>query len=177
MSNIPNINTENKQTSIKTNFTQKISQEEVLEIKEQISENSKAMMFNSSVIQLGLHSDNMDIKKNYEDFQNFLAEVGYSAKPIGKLSQEEATELISDDGIFGVSQTSERIASFVINGSGGDEEKMRAGREGMIQGFKDAEKMWGKELPEISQRTMQAAVEMVDKAMHGLGYSILNQEV
>jgi len=37
--------------------------------------------------------------------------------------------------------------------------------------------MWGGELPEISQKTMQAALEIVDKEMHDLGYSILNQEV
>ena len=53
---------------------------------------------------------------------------------------------------------------------------MRAGREGMLLGFSQAEEMWGGELPEISQQTMKAAIEMVDKAMHDLGFSILNQE-
>ena len=53
---------------------------------------------------------------------------------------------------------------------------MRAGREGMILGFKQAEAMWGGELPEISQQTMKAAIEMVDKAMYELGFSILNEE-
>ena len=47
----------------------------------------------------------------------------------------------------------------------------------MIQGFKEAEEMWGGELPEISQKTMQKAIEMVDKAMYDLGFSILDKEV
>ncbi len=65
----------------------------------------------------------------------------------------------------------------MINGAGGDEDKLRAGREGMLKGFKEAEAMWGGELPEISQKTMQASLEMVDKAMYDLGFSILNEEV
>ncbi len=54
---------------------------------------------------------------------------------------------------------------------------MRAGREGMIQGFKEAEQMWGGELPEISQKTIAKAIELVDMAMNDLGFSILNKEV
>jgi len=46
----------------------------------------------------------------------------------------------------------------------------------MIQGFKDAEDMWGSELPNISKETMQKALEMVDKHMHELGYSVLDEE-
>jgi hypothetical protein len=46
----------------------------------------------------------------------------------------------------------------------------------MIQGYQSAEIMWGGELPDISQKTMDAALEMVDKEMSSLGYSILNEE-
>jgi hypothetical protein len=53
---------------------------------------------------------------------------------------------------------------------------MRAGREGMLQGFKEAEKMWGGKLPDISQQTMAKATEMVDKAMSDLGFSILDKQ-
>ena len=54
---------------------------------------------------------------------------------------------------------------------------MRAGREGMLVGFKQAEEMWGGKLPEISQETMKAATELVDKAMTDLGFSIIDQSV
>jgi hypothetical protein len=64
----------------------------------------------------------------------------------------------------------------VINGAGGDESMLRAGREGMIQGFKEAQEIWGGELPEISQKTMDRALEIVDKAMSDLGYSVLDTE-
>ena len=175
--NVHNATLNTSPKEIKTSFTEKISKEEVLEIKAQIAENSKAIMFNSSSVQVGLTTENDDFAKVYENFQGFLKDVGYTGKAIAELSQDEAAELVSEDGMFGVKNTSQRIADFVINGSAGNEEMMRAGREGMIQGFKEAQAMWGGELPEISQKTMQAAVEMVDKAMHEAGFSIMDTEV
>jgi len=164
--------------NIKTEFTEKISKDDVAELKTQISQNSNEMMFKSISVQTNISATNVDnsFSKNYKEFQSFLDDIGYTGTPIAELTKEEATELISEDGMFGITQTSDRIADFVINGSGGNEERMRAGREGMIEGFKMAEEMWGGELPEISQKTMQAAIEKVDKAMYDLGFSILNQE-
>ena len=175
--NVSAFNATQNQSAIKTNFTEKLSKEEVIEIKEQLKQNAQVVALNSTSIQVGITSNKDDFVTQYEEFQTFLSDIGYDGKPIAELSQEEAAELVSEDGFFGITQTSERIANFVINGSAGDEDRLRAGREGMLAGFKMAEEMWGGELPEISQKTMQAAIEMVDKEMHGLGYSILNQEV
>ena len=176
-SNMPNINTNQNSAGIKTNFTEKISKEEAAELRAQITDNANAMMLNSISVQVQVLNAEDKFKVEYEDFQSFLSGIGYEGKPIAELSQSEAAELVSEDGLFGIKQTSERIANFVINGAAGDEDRMRAGREGMLQGFKEAEAMWGGELPEISQKTMQAALEMVDKAMHELGFSIINEEV
>ncbi|WP_373070325.1 hypothetical protein [Sulfurimonas sp.] len=162
---------------IKPLYTQKLSKDEVKEIREQIEQNSLAFTFNFTNIQIGVSEKQDDFLSQYEDFQNFLSDIGYEGKPIAELSQEEAAALVAEDGFFGVTQTSERIANFVINGAGGDENLMRAGREGMLEGFKQAEEMWGGELPEISQETMKAAIELVDKAMTDLGFSIIDQSV
>ena len=175
--NMPNINADYASKEVKTNFTEKISKEEALEIRAQISENAKAMMFNSTSLQAGVTNKDDGFEKLYDEFQTFLEDVGYSGKPIGELSQDEAAALVSEDGIFGITQTSERIANFVINGAGGNEDLLRAGREGMLQGFKEAEALWGGELPEISQKTMQASIEMVDKVMADLGFSIVDTAV
>ncbi len=162
---------------VQTEFTEKISAEQASELRAQITQNANDMMLKSTTIQANLVNTTDEFTKDYEDFQSFLSGIGYEGKPIAELSQEEAAELVSEDGLFGITQTSQRIADFVINGAGGDEDRLRAGREGMLQGFKEAEQMWGGELPEISQKTMQAALEMVDKEMSNLGFSILNQEV
>ena len=103
-----------------------------------------------------------------------LADIGYEGKPIAELTQEEATELVSEDGFFGVTQTSERIANFVLMGAGDDVEKLKAGREGILRGFQEAESMWGGKLPDISYETINKAVEMIDKKLGILGVSILD---
>jgi len=128
-------------------------------------------------IQTSIVNTNDSFKQDYADFQSFLTDIGYKGKPIAEVSKDEASALVSEDGIFGIKQTSERIANFVIQGANGNEDMLRAGREGMLQGFKDAEKMLGGELPTISQKTIQAATELVDKAMHDLGFPILDKEV
>lgn len=176
-SNMTSIDFTQKSSTVKTVFTEKLSEDEVKELKEQITQSVNAYSSQSFSVQANVLSTQEQFTKDYEDFQTFLSDVGYSGKPIAELSQDEAAALVSEDGIFGITQTSERIANFVINGSGGNEDMMRAGREGMIQGFKEAEQMWGGELPEISQKTMAKAIEMVDMAMNDLGFSILNQEV
>lgn len=175
-SNIVSTNATVNSNGVKTNFTEKLSKDEAADIRSQITENANAMMLKSVNVQGKLVSKEVGSEELQADFQNFLKDIGYDGKPIAELSQDEASELVSEDGIFGVKQTSERIANFVINGAGGDEDMLRAGREGMLQGFKDAEAMWGGELPEISQKTMDAALEMVDKEMYDRGYSILDQE-
>jgi len=167
--------TQTRPSSIKTNYTEKLTADEATQLKAQIEENSKQYALQSISTQGSLSAKD-DFTKAYDEFQSFLSDIGYEGKPIAELSQEEASALVAEDGIFGVQQTSERMANFVINGAGDNEEMLRAGREGMIQGFKDAEAVWGGELPEISQKTMDAALEMVDKAMYDLGYSILDQE-
>ncbi len=115
-------------------------------------------------------------QKDYEEFQSFLGEIGYDGPNIGDLTQDEAKDLVSEDGFFGVTQTSERIANFVLAGAGSDEGLLRAGREGILRGFDEAETMSGGELPDISHQTIAKAVEIIDKAMHGMGYSILDSD-
>ena len=175
--NIATTSVATNSSTIKTNFTEKLSKEEASDIRAQITKNANDYALKSTNIQGKLVSQEVDFSEVYNDFQSFLGDIGYEGKPIAELSQDEAAALVSDDGIFGITQTSNRIANFVISGAGGDEDMLRAGREGMLQGFKEAEKMWGGKLPEISQKTMDAALEMVDKAMYDLGYSILDKEV
>jgi len=174
--NIPNINSSVNSSSVKTSFSEKITKDQAKELRAQIQEQANAMMLKSTTVQANFINLRDDFTKNYEEFKSFLNDIGYTGQPIAELSQKEAAKLVSEDGMFGVKQTSERIANFVINGASGDEDRIRAGREGMLEGFKMAQEMWGGELPEISQQTMQKATEIVDTAMSELGFSILDQE-
>ncbi|MBA3025934.1 MAG: hypothetical protein FP820_05925 [Sulfurimonas sp.] len=163
-------------SGVKNLYTEKLSLDEAKELKEQIVQNANAFTFQAASVQSNLLKLDDKFTKAYDEFQSFLNDVGYGGKPIAELSKDEAAALVSEDGMFGIKQTSQRIADFVINGAGGDESKLRAGREGMLLGFKQAEEMWGGKLPEISQITMQKATEIVDMAMNDLGFSIFNKE-
>jgi len=127
-----------------------------------------------SFVNIKSSEDSFEVQ--YQDFKDFLSDIGYEGKNIADLSQEEATELVSEEGFFGVTQTSERISAFVISGAGGDEEMLREGRKGVLQGFDEAEKMWGGKLPDIAYETISKAVEMIDKALVDGGFSVLDEK-
>lgn len=132
-----------------------------------------------SEIQAGLEVKKEDnsFEVAYQEFQDFLKEIGYEGKSIGSLSQEEAAELVSDEGFFGVEKTSMRIAEFVLLRAGSDEQLLREGRKGILEGFKEAEKIWGETLPEISYKTLDKALGMIDKALIDSGFSVIDEKV
>ncbi|MCK5109878.1 MAG: hydrogenase-4 component G [Arcobacteraceae bacterium] len=97
-----------------------------------------------------------------------LQDLGYEGKPITELSVEEATDLISEDGFFGIGQTSQRVADFVFSFAGDDIDLLEKGRAGIVQGFEEAQKMWGDELPQISHDTQSKTLELLDKRINEL---------
>lgn len=101
--------------------------------------------------------------------------IGYSGKPIEKLSQNEAQSLVSEDGFFGVKQTASRLSGFVLVGAGDDLEKLKEGRRGIIEGFEEAERIWGNRLFDISYETLEKALEQIDAKINELGGSVLNE--
>ncbi|MFY4760204.1 hydrogenase-4 component G [Aliarcobacter butzleri] len=92
-----------------------------------------------------------------------LSDLGYQGKPILQLSQDEATQLVSEDGFFGVTQTSDRVAGFVLSFAGDDLELLQKGREGIVKGFEEAEKLFGGQLPEISYKTQERTLALIDE--------------
>lgn len=153
---------------------------EQLEVIKQAHKESKEKQFVQmlSQIQSAVQQKSQEggFEIQYREFQDFLKGIGYEGKPIASLSQEEAKELVSEEGFFGVKQTSARIADFVIMGSGGDEKLLRAGREGVMEGFKQAEKMWGGKLPDIAYETIEKALGMIDQALIDNGFSVLDKK-
>lgn len=71
-------------------------------------------------------------------------------------TKAKAKEDISEDGYYGVKQTSQRLFDFASALAGDDTDKMKEMQEAIEKGYKLAEKTWGGELPEISQKTLEA---------------------
>lgn len=97
-----------------------------------------------------------------------LTSLGYEGKPITQLSVDEAKALVSDEGFFGVTQTSKRVSEFAFNISGDNVALLQEARKGLVRGFEEAEKLWGGELPEISYQTQEKTLESVDKRIEEL---------
>lgn len=97
-----------------------------------------------------------------------LSDLGYQGKPILQLSQDEATQLVSEDGFFGVTQTSDRVAGFVLSFAGDNLDILQKGREGIVKGFEEAEKLFGGQLPEISYKTQERTLALIDEKIKSL---------
>ena len=69
----------------------------------------------------------------------------------------QAQQDISEDGYYGVKQTSERLFDFACALAGDDVDKMKEMQQAMAKGFKQATEAWGKDLPDICQQTLDAA--------------------
>lgn len=78
-------------------------------------------------------------------------------------TKAQAQADIAEDGYWGVSQTSQRILDFATALTGGDPDKIEEMRSAFQKGYKQAEKTWGGNLPEISQKTYDAVMEGFDK--------------
>lgn len=80
-------------------------------------------------------------------------------------TKAQAQKDISEDGYWGVKQTSERILSFATSLAGNDSKNLEKMRDAFLKGYEKAEKTWGGKLPDISKRTYDAVLEGFDKMM------------
>lgn len=69
---------------------------------------------------------------------------------------------ISENGYWGVEQTSDRLVSFAKALTGGNPEKADEMIAAIQKGFEDAKKAWGGELPEICKKTIDSAIEKLN---------------
>ena len=91
-----------------------------------------------------------------DDVWKFLASGDYTVTEAAKL---QAQEDISENGYWGVEQTSQRILDFAKALSGGDVSKADLLLDAFKKGYEEATGAWGKELPEISKKTYEAVEE------------------
>ena len=101
---------------------------------------------------------------NADSMWSFLADGNFT---VDEETQKQAQADIAEDGYWGVEQTSDRILDFAKALSGNDPEKADLLIDAFKKGFEDATKSWGKDLPDISQRTYDAVLDKFDKWKNG----------
>ena len=99
--------------------------------------------------------------ENDEDsIWKFLAKGDFT---VDAATKAQAQEDISEDGYWGVKQTSSRILDFAKALAGDNPEKLEKMRSAFEKGYKQAEKTWGGELPDISKQTFDAVMKGFDE--------------
>jgi len=96
---------------------------------------------------------------NMDDIWKKLAKGDFT---VSEAAKKQAQEEISDKGYWGVEQTSKRMFDYASALAGDDVDKMKAMQAAMEKGYKEATKAWGKDLPEISKKTLEAANKLFE---------------
>ncbi len=94
------------------------------------------------------------------DIWKFLSKGNYT---VDAATKAQAQADISENGYWGVNQTSDRIIQFATALTGGDPDKIDEMRSAFEKGYKQAEKTWGGSLPDISKRTYDAVLQKFDE--------------
>ncbi len=94
-----------------------------------------------------------------DDFWKMMASGKYS---VDAQTKADAQEAISEDGYWGVKQTSQRIFDFAYALAGDDAEKMKEMQKAVEKGFEQAGAAWGGDLPSICGDTHDAVNKLFD---------------
>lgn len=89
----------------------------------------------------------------------FLASGNFT---VDAATKAQAQQDISEDGYWGVKQTSQRLFDFASALAGDDVDKMKEMQAAMEKGFRQATAAWGRSMPSITQDTMAAANKLFD---------------
>ncbi len=93
------------------------------------------------------------------DFWRMIASGNFTVDPQTKA---EAQEAISENGYWGVAQTSQRIFDFAYALAGDDVDKMKEMQAAVEKGFQQAGAAWGGDLPSICGDTRSAVGKLFD---------------
>lgn len=110
--------------------------------------------------QAGTYSFAKNQTEDSDSIWKFLAGGEYT---VDAATKKQAQEDIAEDGYWGIKQTSQRLFDFASALAGDDVDKMKEMQKAMEKGFGEATKLWGKDLPQISQDTLEAANKLFDE--------------
>ena len=112
-------------------------------------------------------------KANENDIWKTLASGNFM---VDAATKAQAQKDISEDGYWGVKQTSQRLFDFASALAGDDVEQMKKMQAAMEKGFKQATKAWGRDLPSISRDTLDAANKLFDEYYKSKESSVQNRK-
>ena len=106
---------------------------------------------------------------NANDIWSFLREGNFT---VDAATKAQAQQDISEDGYWGVKQTSQRILDFADALAGSDPKNIQKMYDAFKKGYAQAENTWGGELPEISKQTYDSVLEGFRKRAEEAGVTL-----
>ena len=154
-----------KTNETKKDSTNQIYNKENIVAKLKADQQSRLDSMNSLVQKLlGKQAEKFDLANG----TNLAATFREIAGKVDQKTIDEAKESISEDGYWGVNQTSDRLVSMAIALSGGDTDKADTMMAAIEKGYKQATKAWGEDLPQICKDTMEATRQKMDDWKNGV---------
>lgn len=145
-----------KTETAEVTYSSKMSDSERAELVEKLKADSQRQIDSfKSMVQDMFRKQGLAVQ-NSDDMWKMLASGNFT---VDQAAAEKAQAMISEDGYWGVNQTSDRIFEMAKALSGGDEEGMDEMLKAFEKGFRQATKAWGRALPDISQQTYDAVQE------------------
>lgn len=132
-------------------------------LKAQLQADSEARMAQLQSIVLRTINKQAETYGQATDMWKFLAKGDFT---VDAATKAQAQADIAEDGYWGVEATSSRIVDFAVALCGDDKDKLEEMKAAFEKGFKEAEKTWGGELPDICQRTYDKVFEKFDKLIN-----------
>lgn len=153
------VNTDRMDFSKDTQVTKKMTDAERAELVKSLKEDMDNQMarFTNMMTQMFQKQGITGLTAGSDDFWRTIASGNYTVDAETKAAAQEA---ISEDGYWGVKQTSQRIFDFAKALAGDDVKQMEKMQKAIEKGFKAAEKSWGGEMPGITGETHSAITDM-----------------
>ncbi|MEY8339231.1 hypothetical protein AALB16_14630 [Lachnospiraceae bacterium 62-35] len=121
--------------------------------------NNQMSRFTNMMVQTFQKQGLLSSSANSGDFWKMMASGNFT---VDAKTKEDAQAAISEDGFWGVKQTSQRIFDFAQALAGDDVEMMEKMQKAVEKGFQQAESAWGGSLPSICGDTHSAVNKLFD---------------
>ncbi len=155
-------NTDRVELSNDTKVTKKMSDAERAELVKSLKADldNQTTRFTNMMMQMFQKQGITGLKAGSDSFWRQIASGNFT---VDAKTKAEAQEAISEDGYWGVKQTSQRIFDFAKALAGDDVEQMKKMQAAVEKGFGQAKSAWGGELPSISGETYNAVSDLFDE--------------
>ncbi len=100
--------------------------------------------------------------KKYTTLKDLFTDIKDGKVDVDPATIAQAQKDVADDGYWGVDKTSDRLVDMAKALGGGDSSKADTLIAAIKKGFDQAADAWGGELPEICQKTIDAAVQKLN---------------